>query len=237
MECLAGYAAGVHGRAAEFARIEGFLDDVISGPVALLMEGAAGIGKTTLWSAGIDLARRRGCWVLTCRPVQSEAALSFSALGDLLESVPEQVLAGLPRPQCHALDVALLRAEPGPEPPDQRAVAVALLGVIRALADTAPVVVGVDDLPWLDRASATVFGFVARRLTGTRVGLIAASRTGEESLFTRSGLPEINVEPLGDEAARDLIGRRFPAIVRPMRERVLLEAQGNPLAIVELCAA
>jgi predicted ATPase len=163
VERLAGYAAGVHGRAAELARIEGFLDDVISGPVALLMEGAAGIGKTTLWSAGIDLARRRGCWVLTCRPVQSEAALSFSALGDLLESVPEQALAGLPRPQRYALDVALLRAEPGPEPPDQRAVAVALLGVIRALADTAPVIVGVDDLPWLDRASAAVLEYALRR--------------------------------------------------------------------------
>src|SRR5690349_2095502 len=118
VERLADRAAGVHGRADELARIESFLDDVISGPVALLLEGAAGIGKTTLWSAGIDLARRRGCWVLTCRPVQSEAALSFSALGDLLESVPEQALAGLPGPQRQALDVALLRAEPGPEPPD-----------------------------------------------------------------------------------------------------------------------
>src|SRR5215472_16186592 len=117
VERLAGNAAGVHGRAAELARIEGFLDDVISGPAGLLMEGAAGIGKTTLWSAGIDLARQRDCWMLTCRPVQSEAALSFSALGDLLESVPEQTLIGLPHPQCHALDVALLQAEPGPEPP------------------------------------------------------------------------------------------------------------------------
>jgi predicted ATPase len=173
VERLAGYAAGVHGRAAELARIEGFLDDVITSPAALLMEGAAGIGKTTLWSAGIDLARRRGCWVLTCRPVQSEAALSFSALGDLLESVPEQALAGLPRPQRHALDVALLRAEPGPEPPDQRAVAVALLGVIRALADSAPVIVGVDDLPWLDRASAAVLEYALRRLTAQRAGLLA----------------------------------------------------------------
>ena len=87
--------------------------------------------------------------------------------------MPEQALAGLPRPQRHALDVALLRAEPGPEPPDQRAVAVALLGVIRALADTAPVIVGVDDLPWLDRASAAVLEYALRRLTGQRAGLLA----------------------------------------------------------------
>ena len=115
-----------------------------SHPAALLFEGEAGIGKTTLWSAGIDQARRRGWQVLTCRPVQPEAALSFSALGDLLEPVPDSVLGRLPGPQRRALDVALLRAEPGPEPPDQRAVAVAFLGVIRDLAEAAPVIVGVD---------------------------------------------------------------------------------------------
>src|SRR5579859_3910949 len=116
--CSADDAVGLHGRAAELARIGHFLDEVAGGPVALLIEGAAGIGKTALWSAGIEMARERGWWVLTCRPVQSEVALSFSALGDLLELVPGEVLAGLPGPQRRALEVALLRAEPGPEPPD-----------------------------------------------------------------------------------------------------------------------
>jgi AAA ATPase-like protein len=170
---LADDAAGVHGRAAELARIRRFLDDAAAGPAALLIEGAAGIGKTTLWFAGIDLARERGWWVRTCRPVQSEAALSFSALGDLVESVPDEALAGLSAPQRRALDIALLRAEPGPEPPDQRAVAVALLGVIRALADTGPVIIGVDDLPWLDRPSAAVLEYALRRLTQQRAGLLA----------------------------------------------------------------
>ena len=101
--------------------------------------------------------------MLSGRPVESEAPLSFSALGDLLDAVPEAALAGLPRPQRQALEVALLRAEPGPDPPDQRAVAVALLGVIRALTDTAPVVIGVDDLPWLDRSSAVVLEYALRR--------------------------------------------------------------------------
>ena len=139
VERSAGPDAGVHGRAAELARLGRFLDEVTGHPAALLIEGEPGMGKTTLWSAGIDQARRRGWRVLTCRPVQAEAALSLSALGDLLEPVPDAVLSELPGPQRRALDVALLRAEPGPEPPDQRAVAVAFLGVIRALAQAAPV--------------------------------------------------------------------------------------------------
>src|SRR5258708_4039794 len=79
-ERSADHAVGVHGRAAELTRIGRFLDEVASHPAALLIEGEPGIGKTALWSAGIDLARRRGWHVLTCRPVQPEAALSFSAL-------------------------------------------------------------------------------------------------------------------------------------------------------------
>ena len=177
MERSAEYAVGIHGRAAELARIGRFLDEAAGQPAALLIEGEAGIGKTTLWSAGLDQARRRGWQVLTCRPVQPEAALSFSALGDLLEPVPEAALTGLPGPQRRALDVALLRAEPGPEPPDQRAVAVAFLGVIRALAQTAPVIVGVDDLPWLDRASAAVLEYAQRRLTTQPAGLLATIAT------------------------------------------------------------
>jgi DNA-binding CsgD family transcriptional regulator len=245
VERLAGYAAGVHGRAAEFARIEGFLDDVISGPVALLMEGAAGIGKTTLWSAGIDLARQRGCWVLTCRPVQSEAALSFSALGDLLESVPEQALAGLPRPQRHALDVALLLAEPGPEPPDQRAVAVALLGVIRALADTAPVIVGVDDLPWLDRASAAVLEYALRRLTVQGVGLLAtiapdaaSPATPLRQWFPPERMQSLLVGPLRLEALDALLrAKGGPPDSWPEVVAVYEASGGNPFFAQELAAA
>jgi len=245
VERLAGYAAGVHGRAAELARIEGFLDDVISSPVALLMEGAAGIGKTTLWSAGIDLARRRGCWVLTCRPVQSEAALSFSALGDLLESVPEQALAGLPRPQRHALDVALLRAEPGPEPPDQRAVAVALLGVIRALADTAPVIVGVDDLPWLDRASAAVLEYALRRLTGQRAGLLAtiapdapSPATPLRQWFSPERMQSLLVGPLRLEDLDALLrAKGGPPDSWPEVVAVYEASGGNPFFAQELAAA
>ena len=240
MGCSADDAVGVHGRAAELARIGHFLDEVAGGPVALLIEGAAGIGKTALWSAGIEMARERGWWVLTCRPVQSEVALSFSALGDLLELVPGEVLAGLPGPQRRALEVALLRAEPGPEPPDQRAVAVALLGVIRALAERAPVVIAVDDLPWLDRASAAVVEYALRRLTAQRAGLLATMPPGAA---TTGWLPpgRTQVLPVGplsvDALSAMLRAKGGPPARWPEVVAVLEASGGNPLFALELAAA
>ena len=180
MQRSADHVAGVYGRAAELARIGRFLDDVANGPMALLIEGAAGIGKTTLWSVGVEMARGRGWWVLTCHPAQSEVALGFSALGDLLELVPGKALTGLPGPQRQALDVALLRAEPGPGPPDQRAVAVALLGVLRSLAQTSPVVVGVDDL-W------AIGGIRERDLRIGETGSHDASQADRSDKVARTG--------------------------------------------------
>ena len=239
-------AVGVPGRAAELARIGRFLDEVASHPAALLIEGEPGIGKTTLWSAGIDQARRRGWQVLTCRPVQPEAALSFSALGDLLEPVPEAALGGLPGPQRRALDVALLRAEPGPEPPDQRAVAVAFLGVIRALAEAAPVIVGVDDLPWLDRASAAVLEYAQRRLTTQPAGLLATAATGDQpSLaplvqrwFPPGRLEAVTIGPLSAEALDTILrAKGGPPASWPEVVEVHEASGGNPYFAMELATA
>ncbi len=239
-------AAGVYGRAAELDRIRRFLDEVIGRPASLLIEGPAGIGKSTLWAAGIDLARRRGWWVLSCRPVESEAPLSFSALGDLLDAVPEAALAGLPRPQRQALEVALLRAEPGPDPPDQRAVAVALLGVIRALTDTAPVIIGVDDLPWLDRSSAVVLEYALRRLTTQSAGLLATVASGDSAspvASLRRRLPQdrvvsIDVGPLSlDALAAMLRDQGGPPESWPDLVELCGASGGNPYFAQELAAA
>jgi DNA-binding CsgD family transcriptional regulator len=113
----------------------------------------------------------------------------------------------------------------------------ATLALLRHAAADRPLLVIVDDLPWLDRASAGVLGFVARRLAGSRVGFLAASRWGEESFFDRAGLPELEIEPLDDEAASSLVTARFPLLAHGVRERILVEAQGNPLALLELPAA
>jgi len=121
---------GVVGRDREMAAVAAFLDAVGSGPAGLVLEGAAGIGKTTVWAAGAALAAGRGYTVLSCGPAESEARLSFAALGDLLGGVLEEALPGLPPPQRRALEVALLLADPAGSAPEQRAVCVAFLTVL-----------------------------------------------------------------------------------------------------------
>ena len=158
------------------AAVAAFLDALPSGPCGLVLEGPAGIGKTTLWRAGAAQAAGRSYTVLSCRPAESEATLSFAALGDLLDGVLGQVLPRLPPPQRRALKVALLLEDPGGSPPEQRAVAVAFLAVIRHLSELGPVVLAVDDLQWLDDPSARVLEFALRRLGGEPTGLLASAR-------------------------------------------------------------
>src|SRR5437764_447141 len=168
------------GRAAELAVSGRFLDALQNGPRGLVPAGEAGIGKTTLWKQVLAEARARSYWVLACRPTESETALSFAALADLLAEVPVEMLAGLPGPQQRGLQVALLRAEPEEDVPDHRAISAGLLSVLTELAARAPVVVAIDDLRWLDRPSARVLEFAVRRLAGLRAGLVATMRTPDE---------------------------------------------------------
>ena len=153
------------GRTAELERIDAFLAAIAHGPATLLLEGELGVGKTALWREAVRRARSR---VLSCRPVEGETQMPYAALGDLLASVS---LDGLPGPQRHALEVALLRAEPR-EPLHQRAVALGLLGVLAQ----EPTLLAIDDVQWLDHPSEVVLAFAARRLSGLRVGLLVARR-------------------------------------------------------------
>ena len=163
------------GRAKELEDLGRFLDGIEAGPIALVLEGELGIGKTVLWKAGLAAAADRSYRVLVCRPIESEAELAYAALGDLLAEVSDEALAELPEPQRRALEVALLLREPEGQPL-QRAVALATLGVLRALARERPAVVGIDDVQWLDPDSESVLAFVARRLKDERIGLLVARR-------------------------------------------------------------
>jgi hypothetical protein len=124
--------AQIIGRDAELQAISAFLEPSVE-PGALLIEGAAGIGKTTLWRCGLRRAAEQGWKVLTAGPAAAESRLAFAAIGDLLGDDVHAVASELPEPQKHALDVALLLDEPRGAPPNERAVAVAALGALRIL--------------------------------------------------------------------------------------------------------
>jgi DNA-binding CsgD family transcriptional regulator len=167
---------GLLGRGRELGAVAAFLDGLPSGLSGLVLEGEAGIGKTSMWLAGVADAGARSYLVLSSRPTESEATLSFAGLGDLLGGVLERVLAGLPPPQQHALQVALLLEDPAGRPPEHGAVCAAFLGVVRDLAAQCPLVIAVDDLQWLDGPTAVALGYVLRRLGTEPVGLLASAR-------------------------------------------------------------
>src|SRR5215468_1934150 len=228
------------------AAVAAFLDAVGSGSAGLVLEGAAGIGKTTVWAAGAALAAGRGYTVLSCRPAESEARLSFAALGDLLGGVLEEAVAGLPPPQRRALEVALLLADPAGSPPGQRAVCVAFFAVIRHLSASGPVVVAIDDLQWLDVPSAAAVEFAVRRLSGEPAGLLASVRDpGDErpASAVRTGLPaerltRLRMGPLALGAFQSAVRAVAGAGLSRLTIRRLFDASGgNPLYGLELARA
>jgi hypothetical protein len=114
----------------------------------------AGIGKTTLWEAGIGFARERGVHTLVARPSASETRLSFAGLIDLFEGVGAAAWVDVPAPQRLALEIALLRAESTGRPAEPQAIALGALNGLRALAASGPLLIAIDDIQWLDSASA-----------------------------------------------------------------------------------
>jgi DNA-binding CsgD family transcriptional regulator len=235
----------VIGRAAELEAIEAFLDALDRGPAALVLEGEPGIGKTTLMRAGVATARARGARVLSCTASASETRLSYVALADLLADVDGDAVAHLPPPQRDALDAALLRADPRLADADWRAVATAARSVLARLAEDATVVVAIDDVQWLDRPSARVVEFCARRLAGP-VGMIASRRTGEDAgasaNVVRLAEPERmdvrRLAPFDADALRRLLRARAPQpLDRRSLERLHEASGGNPFYALELARA
>jgi DNA-binding CsgD family transcriptional regulator len=230
------------GRERELDELAQLLDAVPAGPVALVLEGGAGIGKTTLWQEAVTSALDRSYDVLSCRPVESEAQLAFTALGDLLEDVPQSAMTDLPVPQRRALDVALLRTEAEGPPPLPRAVSLGVLGVLRALAASKPLVIAIDDVQWLDRPSASALEFVARRLRSEPIGLVLARRgvDADAPLALDQALPgeavrRLLVGPLGGDALERLVRARLDVHLGPPVLRQLEAASGgNPYFALEL---
>jgi DNA-binding CsgD family transcriptional regulator len=236
----------VLGRDAELAEIDRFTGSVPSGPTAIVFEGSAGIGKTTLWLAGVETATEHGHRVLSTRAAEAEARLSYTALGDLLGGVIDDAQTRLPAPQARALDAALLRGAEGSRP-DQRAVSVATLEVLRILASSAPLTIAIDDVQWLDAPSARVLSFAVRRLTDEPVGIMCSLRVGSGSpgdpLDLVRALPEpsvlrVPVGPMDAEALGRLVRERTDVeLPRPILVRVHRVSGGNPFFALQMARA
>ena len=240
--CVRMVAAGVVGRDEELALVDAFLGDVRAGPTALVLAGEEGIGKTILWDAGVMGARHLGV-ALTCRGVEAESMFSFAALSELLSPVLGETLSSVALPRRRALEVALLLKEPGEKPADAHAIGLAVLDVLREMSKRAPVVVAVDDLQWLDSASAAVLQVALRRLRDEPVGLLATMRESSdvttpldlEQCFAAAGLRRLSVSPLKLGALYHLLRARLGLdLSRPELLRVHEATGGNPLFTLEV---
>jgi DNA-binding CsgD family transcriptional regulator/tetratricopeptide (TPR) repeat protein len=223
--------------------IVGAISDLFAGrpthPSAVLVEGEPGIGKTTQLRAAAAEARALGFTVLSTTGSVAES-VSYAALADLLASVDDDVLAGLPAPQRNALDRVLLHAVDDAAPTDQRAVAAAFLSTIKALTARTPLLLVVDDAQWLDPSSVGVLSFAARRLSGP-VCVLAAVRSGSAAAvaWLRQAWPDelrrVTVPPLNLGSTHELIRQHHGhSLSRPALTRIHAISGGNPFYALEL---
>ena len=231
------------------------LDAVPGGSAGLLFGGAAGVGKTTLLRFGTEEAERRGMAVLSARASEPEAESSFATVADLLDLALDDLLPRLPGPQAEALEVALLRRAPG-GPTTDRAVGAALLTALRELARRGPAVVAIDDIQWVDSASAWVLSFAFRRLDRERVGVLVTERLSHHGVRGPAGSGSdrarsiadalaagerfrcVEVEGLSAGALRSVLAASSGRdIARPLLLRLHRATGGNPLFALELARA
>jgi DNA-binding CsgD family transcriptional regulator len=200
----------------------------------LLVSGPAGIGKSSVLVEAERSARERGMQVLRATGVQSESHLPFAGLHQLLRSVLDGV-DRLPDPQRDALRAAFGVTEA--EPPNLFLVGLGTLNLLTDEAGEAGLVAIADDAQWLDHGTGAVLTFVARRLGTDPVSLIVGIREGHESPLADADLVTLRLEGLDDVGADELLDAQAPQLSPSVRDRLLREAAGNPLALVELPAA
>jgi DNA-binding CsgD family transcriptional regulator len=235
-------ATEIVGREEELSSLQAFVDDAMYEPARLVLQGEAGIGKSTLWEAGVERGLAQGLTVLSSRPAEAERALGHVGLGDLLEGVVENVLPALLPPRRRALHVTLLREEASGDPVDRRTLAVAVRDALQLLSETGPILIAVDDVQWLDPSSSGALAFALRRLDASPVSLLLARRLGE-------GAPRSELErALGADRARQLVvgplsagalhrflrDRLGTSFARQTLLRIHERSGGNPFFALEL---
>jgi DNA-binding CsgD family transcriptional regulator len=226
--------SSLFGREIETRRLGDLLDHVHDRGGSLVVSGEPGIGKSALLRETSTDARDRGMLVLTATGVPSETQLPFAGLHQLLQPVLGQ-LDGLAAPQREALLAAFSLTDAAA--PDLFLTALAALDLLADAAAQAPVLVVAEDAHWLDCSTSDVLAFVARRLEFEPIVMIAGIRDGFQSPFNDAALPSMHLEALPAAAAAALLDSRAPSLPAGVRERLLDEAAGNPLALVELPAA
>jgi DNA-binding CsgD family transcriptional regulator len=234
--------AEVVGREQELGSISAFLDDPVEESGPFVLEGEAGIGKSTLWLAAVTAARERGLRVFSSRPAEAERDLAHVGLGDLFEDVLDDVLPALSVPRRHALEVALLREEGSGESVDHRALAVAVRDLLHVLSEPNPIVVAIDDVQWLDPSSSDALSFALRRLAATQIRLLLARRVVDgagaselEHAFATERVRRLRVGPMSvggiHRLLHDRLGRPF---ARQTLLRIHERSGGNPFFALEL---
>ncbi|BCI51336.1 transcriptional regulator [Mycolicibacterium litorale] len=231
-------------RYAELSAVDALLDSVSTGTCVLVLEGEVGIGKSTVWRAGVERARTRGFRVLSAQPVASESAAAYSSLAELLAGVDTTVLDHLPAPQRLAIDRVLSPADDTGPGTDQRAVAAAMRSVVERLAQSGPVLVAIDDVQWLDPATALVMASVVRRSAGP-IGFLVTVRAGEADraeLRWEPSRPErlhrAQVHPMSVGGLHAMITHRLGrSLTRPKMAWIHEVSAGNPFHALELARA
>ena len=233
------------GREEELDSLHAFIGDADGALAALVLEGEAGIGKSTLWLAGVEHARAQGVRVLSSRPSEAESALAYVGLGDLFEGVLDDVLPGLSAPRRRALEVALLLEEAPAEAVDPRALGIAVRSSLQLLAEERPLLVAIDDLQWFDVSSAGALAFALRRLGASNVLLLVArrvvDRARQSELEQALGAERVRRLPVGPLSVgalhrflRDRLGRTF---ARQTLLRIHEWSGGNPFFALEVARA
>ncbi len=234
------------GRSKERARLVDFVARLPQGPGALLIRGEPGIGKTTLWRAGVAAAQDAGVRVLVSRCAEAEMPIPLGAVSDLLDPAFDDVAEELAEPQRHALATALGMESDPRGPPDRLALPRAVVAAFRELAREELLLLAIDDVQWLDPASARVLGYAVRRLGEEPLGVLAALRDEGDlrdplalvDAFDPETFDELLVGPLAKAHVGQLVRQRFDVRIPQTTLAAVHEAsQGNPMFALEFARA
>ena len=225
------------GRQAERATVDKLISQAHSGPSGvLIVRGEAGIGKTVLLEHARGRAEASGFRIVSSAGVECETQFAFAGLHQLCAPLLDRV-AALPEPQQTALGVAL--GQQGGSAPDRFLVGLAVLNLLAEVAEEAPLLCLIDDVQWLDEVSAQVLTFVARRIAAERIVLVFALRDPtDRDLLPFDGIPVVCLGGLDEPDARALLaGSVHGPLDDGTCDRVITEARGNPLALLELAGS